>query len=177
MNLFDAFASAIDNPNQAASIDQLGSILGAAQQISGQNGIDPAMMQTVMSMVGGQLQSSLQEQNAANGPEYVQNLLGQLGGSNPNSGAIGALLSPQVQQQLATGIAQKTGLDANMILGLLPMLIPLAMRFIQGGAPTAAEAPANGVNPLLNMFLDKNNDGNLDLGDAMGLAAQFMQNR
>jgi hypothetical protein len=27
------------------------------------------------------------------------------------------------------------------------------------------------------MFLDKNHDGNLDLGDAMGVAAQFMQNR
>lgn len=178
MNLFDAFASAIDNPNQSASIDQLGSILGAAQQISGQNGIDPAMMQTVMSMVGGQLQSSLQAQNAANGPEHVQNLLSQISGGNPSSGAIGALLTPQIQQQLATGISQKTGLDANMILGLLPMLIPLAIQFLQGGAPAAqASAPASGSNPLLNMFLDKNNDGSLDLGDAMGLAAQFMQNR
>jgi hypothetical protein len=52
----------------------------------------------------------------------------------------------------------------------------LAMKFLQGGAP-AAQAQAAGGNSMLNMFLDKNNDGNVDLGDAMGLAMQYMQNR
>jgi hypothetical protein len=41
---------------------------------------------------------------------------------------------------------------------------------LQGGASQSG-------NPLLNMFLDKNHDGQLDMGDAMGLAMQFMQNR
>jgi hypothetical protein len=179
MDLFDAFMGAIDNPQQTASVDQLGGILNTVQQLGGQNGIDPSMMQTVMSMVGGQVQSSLQDQNSTMGPEHVQNLLGQFAGGSASSAAVSALLNPQMQQQLAGAISQKTGLDANMIIGLLPMLVPVAMQFLQGGAPAsvpAGAAPA-GSNPLLNMVLDQNHDGNLDLGDAMNVAAQFMQNR
>jgi hypothetical protein len=178
MDLFDAFMGAVANPQQSASVDQLGSILGTVQQLSGQHGIDPSMMQTVMSMVGGQVQSSLQDQHSTMGADHVQGLLGQFAGGSPSNGAVSALMTPQIQQQLASAIGQKTGLDPNMLLGLLPMLVPVAMQFLQGGAPVAAPtgAPASG-NALLNMFLDKNHDGNLDLGDAMGVAAQFMQNR
>jgi hypothetical protein len=179
MDLFDAFMGAIDNPQQSASVDQLGGLLGTVQQLSGQNGIDPSMMQTVMSMVGGQVQSSLQEQNSTMGPDHVQSLLNQFsGGGSASNAAVSTLLNPQMQQQLAGAISQKTGLDPNMLIGLLPMLVPVAMQFLQGGAPANANAgAAAGGNSLLNMFLDKNHDGNLDLGDAMGVAAQFMQNR
>jgi hypothetical protein len=178
MDLFDAFMGAVANPQQSASVDQLGSILGTVQQLSGQHGIDPGMMQTVMSMVGGQVQNSLQEQHSTMGADHVQGLLGQFAGGSPSSGAVSALMTPQIQQQLAGAIGQKTGLDPNMLLGLLPMLVPVAMQFLHAGAPTSAPAgAAAGGNPLLNMFLDKNHDGNLDLGDAMGVAAQFMQNR
>jgi hypothetical protein len=177
MDLFDAFMGAVANPQQAASVDQLGGLLGTVQQLSGQNGIDPAMMQTVMSMVGGQVQNSLQEQHSTMGADHVQNLVGQFAGGNASSGAVGALLNPQTQQQLAGAIGQKTGLDPNMLIGLLPMLVPVAMQFLNAGNNASAPAGAAAGNPLLNMFLDKNHDGNLDLGDAMGVAAQFMQNR
>jgi hypothetical protein len=177
MNLFDAFLGAVNDPQQQASLDQLGGLVGTMQQLSGQNGIDPAMMQTVMSMVGGQVQSSLQEQQSTMGVEHVAGLMSQLSGGNPSSAALGALMNPQTQQQLASQISQRTGLDGNMIMGLLPMLVPLAMQFLQGGAPAQAQPQAASGNQLLNMFLDKNNDGNVDLGDAMGLAMQYMQNR
>ncbi|MBE9030631.1 hypothetical protein IQ266_12905 [filamentous cyanobacterium LEGE 11480] len=181
MSLFDAFMGAIDNPEQAASVNQLGSIVGTVQQLSGQNGIDPAMMQTVMSMVGGQVRSSLQEQRSTQGEPHVQNLIGQLSGATASSSALSSLFSPQIQQQLAQAVAQKTGLDANMIVGLLPMLVPLAMNFLQGGSmggTQAAGAPqASAGNPLLNMFLDQDQDGDVDLGDAMNMASKFMQNR
>jgi Bacterial protein of unknown function (DUF937) len=178
MSLFDEFLGAVNNPGQQASVDQLGSLVGAVQQLSGQSGIDPGMMQTVMSMVGGQMQSSLQEQQSTMGADHVNSLVNQLGAGGTNNPAMGMLFPPQVQQQLAGQISQRTGLDSNMIMGLLPMLVPIAMQFLQGGAmQSSAAAPQSAGNPLLNMFLDKNNDGNLDLGDAMGLAAQFMQNR
>jgi hypothetical protein len=177
MDLFDAFMGAVANPQQSASVDQLGGLLGTVQQLSGQHGIDPGMMQTVMSMVGGQVQNSLQEQHSTMGADHVQGLLGQFAGGNPGSGAVASLMPPQVQQQLAGAIGQKTGLDPNMLIGLLPMLVPVAMQFLQAGNNANAPAGASAGNPLLNMFLDKNHDGNLDLGDAMGMAAQFMQNR
>jgi hypothetical protein len=178
MDLFDAFMGAVANPQQSASVDQLGGLLGTVQQLSGQHGIDPGMMQTVMSMVGGQVQNSLQEQHSTMGADHVQGLLNQFsGGGSASNAAVSTLLNPQMQQQLAGAISQKTGLDPNMLLGLLPMLVPVAMQFLQAGHNPQAPAGAAAGNPLLNMFLDKNHDGNLDLGDAMGLAAQFMQNR
>ncbi|NJN48577.1 MAG: DUF937 domain-containing protein [Alkalinema sp. RL_2_19] len=179
MSLFDAFLGAIDNPEQAASVDQLGNIVGTVQQISGQNGIDPAMMQTVMSMVGGQVRSSLQDQRSTQGEDHVQNLISQLSGTTASGAALGALFTPQMQQQVAGAISQKTGLDAGMIVALLPTLVPLAMQFLQGGAQGAAQTANSQANsnPLLTMFLDQDRDGDLDLGDAMNMAAKFMQNR
>jgi hypothetical protein len=180
MNLFDAFMGAVDNPNQAASVEQLGSIVGTVQQLSGQHGIDPAMMQTVMSMVGGQLRSSLQAQQTTMGPDHVQNLLSQLSAGNTSAGNVGSsalesLLTPQMQQELAATISQKTGLDSSMILNLLPMLVPIVLQFLQGGAQGNFQTSTN--NPLLSMFLDQDRDGDFDIGDAMNMAARFMQNQ
>ena len=173
MSLFDQILGAVNNPGQQGSMDQLGSLVNMAQQVSGQHGMDPAMTQTVMSMLGGAVQSGLQDHNDANGFEATQDLVQQLGSSataNPN--AIASLIPMDVQQQICGAIAQQTGLDAGMVQGMLPSLIPVAMQMLQGSA-----AQGGASNPLLNMFLDKNHDGNLDMGDAMGLAMQFMQNR
>jgi hypothetical protein len=178
MSLFDELLGAINNPQQQASVGDLGSLVGAVQQLSGQNGIDPGMMQTMLSLVGGQVRSSLQEQQATQGPEHVMGLVNQFSGMGANSGAVGALFTPQMQQELAGMISQRTGLDGNMVAGLLPTLVPIALQFLQGGAaaPSAPQQQAAG-NPLLNAFLDQNRDGGVDLGDAMGMAAQFLQNR
>lgn len=173
MSLFDQILGAVNNPDQQGSMNQLGNLVNMAQQVSGQYGMDPAMTKTVMSMVGGAVQSGLQNHQDANGLDATQGLVEQLGSSataDPN--AIASLIPMDVQQQICRAIAQRTGLDAGMIQSMLPSLIPVAMSMLQGGASQGGSG-----NPLLSTFLDKNNDGNLDMGDAMGLAMQFMQNR
>jgi len=173
MSLFDQILGAVNNPGQQGSMDQLGSLVNMAQQVSGQHGMDPAMTQTVMSMLGGAVQSGLQDHQDANGFDATQGLVQQLGSSSTaNPAAIASLIPMDVQQQICGAIAQQTGLDAGMVQDLLPSLIPIAMKMLQGGAVQGSSS-----NPLLNMFLDKNQDGNLDMGDAIGLAMQFMQNR
>jgi hypothetical protein len=171
MSLFDQILGAVNNPEQQGSMDQLGSLVNMAQQVSGQNGMDPAMMQTVMSMLGGTVQSGLQQHSESNGVDATQNLVQQLGASaTAHPEMIASFIPPEIQQQICGAIAQRTGLDAGLVQGMLPSLIPVAMNMLQGGASQSG-------NPLLNMFLDKNHDGQLDMGDAMGLAMQFMQNR
>lgn len=173
MSLFDQILGAVNNPDQQGSMNQLGSLVNMAQQVSSQYGMDPAVTQTVMSMVGGTVQSGLQNHQDANGLDATQDLVQQLGSSStadPN--AIASLIPRDVQQQICGAIAQRTGLDAGMVQSMLPSLIPIAMNMLQGGA-----AQGSSGNPLLSTFLDKNHDGNLDMGDAMGLAMQFMQNR
>ena len=176
MSLFDAILGAVNNPNQQASVDQLGNLVGMVQQVSGSHGMDAATTQSVMSMVGSAVQSGLQDHSQANGIDSTQNLVNQLSGGNASAGAIASLIPPDLQNQVSSTIASKTGLDAGMIQSMLPSLIPIVLGLLQSGAPQdGAQVPGN--NPLLNMFLDTNQDGNLDVGDAMGLAMKFMQNR
>jgi hypothetical protein len=185
MSFFDQILTAIADPNQPASADGLGSILGAVQQASSQHGVEPDMMQSVVSLLGGAVQSSLQDQQDAHGSDHVMGLLNQFSGGGSNTGAMNALFSPDMQQQVAGGISQKTGLDASVILGLLPMLLPVVLNLIQGGGQqggamgggmTAQSAAAAG-NPLLNAFLDRDHSGSVDLGDALNMASQYLQNR
>ena len=176
MSLFDAILGAVNNPNQQASVSQLGNLVRMVQQVSGENGMDAATTQSVMSMVGNAVQSGLQDHSQANGIDATQNLVDQLSGGNTSQSAIASLIPLDLQRQVSSAIAAQTGLDAGMIQSMLPSLIPVVLGMLQSGAPQNG-AQAAGSNPLLNMFLDGNHDGNLDVGDAMGLAMKFMQNR
>lgn len=172
MGLFDQILGAIDNPNQQGSANQLGNILNTVQQLSGNTGADPSTMQTVLSLVGGQVRSALQQQRATNGDEYAQTLVNQYGGTSPNPSAVSSLFSPGMQQQVASAISQRTGLDANMVMQMLPMLVPIVLNFLKTGSN-----PQNpqGGNPVLNTFLDADGDGDVDIADAMNMAGRYLR--
>lgn len=174
MSLFNQILSAVTNPQQQASPDQLGSILGTAQQLGNNHGIDPSTTQTVLSMVGGYVRSSLQEKRSTMGDGQVQSLVQQFGGLGNNPQAVQALFSPGQQQQVAEDVSQRTGLNAGTVQSMLPMLIPIVLNLLQSGTNTQNTQAGN---PVLNAFLDANQDGNVDIGDMMGLAGQFLSQR
>ena len=198
MGLFFDVLSAVNNPNQQASVGQLGSLVSSVQQLSSQTGMDPGTTQNVLSAVGQFIQPALQQQGAAMGGQQLSNLVGQVagagamgnlmgggqGGGNPLGGLMGqvaggggaaalqGLLPASMQQEMAQVVAQKTGLDPTMIQSMLPALIPVVMNLLHMGA-TKPGAPGGG-NPLLSAFLDGNRDGNTDLGDVMNFATRFI---
>ena len=171
MGLFDQILASVSDPNQQGSNDQMGSILNTVQQLGGQHGTDPSTMQTLVSVVGGYVRSSLQETRDSAGPDQAQAIVNQFSGTSHNPQAVSALLNPIMQQQVVQDLMQRTGLNPQTIESMLPVLIPLALNLLQGGNNT--QNPQAG-NPLLNTFLDSNHDGNVDLGDALGMASQFM---
>jgi Bacterial protein of unknown function (DUF937) len=172
MGLFDQILGAVTNPNQQGSLGQLGNIMNTVQQLSGSTGADPSTMQSVLSVVGGQVRSALQEKRATDGPEAVQSLVSEFAGTSANPLAVASLFSPQMQQQVAQIAAQRTGLDVGMIQQALPMLVPLVLNFLQSGAN--AQNPQAGGNPVLNTFLDADGDGDVDIADAMRMASRYM---
>ncbi len=180
MGLFDQVLGAISNPQQQASVDQLGSILGAVQQLSAGQGVDANSMQGVVSNVGGFVRTALQEKRASEGNAGVEALVNQFSGTRSNPAALQSLFSPQQQQQIAATVAQRTGLDPNLVRSLLPSVVPIVLKLLQTGAPasgsatTAQAAPGNSV---LNVFLDADGDGDVDMADTLSLAGRFMQNR
>jgi hypothetical protein len=172
MGLFEQIIGAVANPNQQGNIGQIGNIINTVQQLSNTTGADSGTMQTVFSIVGGQVRSALQQKRETDGNEAAEAVVNQFGGTSANYDAVASLFSPGMQQELAETVAQRTGLDANMIQQLLPMLVPVVLNVLKSGANT--QNPLGGGNPVLNSFLDADNDGDVDIADAMQMANRYM---
>ncbi|MEM7769513.1 MAG: DUF937 domain-containing protein [Cyanobacteria bacterium P01_E01_bin.6] len=178
MGLFDQVVGALSNPNQQASTDQLSGILNVATQLVGNQGSSSSgSTQALMSVVGQYVRSSLQETSQTQGRSQVASLVEQFAGTNPNTAALQAVLSPQKQQQLVNAASQRTGLDASMIQSMLPVLVPLALNFLKTGASSGgtSQATASSNNSVLDAFLDSDGDGDVDLGDALSMAGRFLR--
>lgn len=168
MGLFFDVLSAINNPNQQGSVDQLGAIVNGIQQLA--PGVDASTTQTALSALTGVLRSTLKQHATTGGAGALENILGQFTGG-AGLGALPSLLSsPQLQQQIAQVVAQKTGLNAGTVQSLLPGLITAALGFLKIGDAK----PGTGTsNTVLNAFLDSDRDGSVDLGDALKFATRF----
>ncbi|MBD1869790.1 DUF937 domain-containing protein [Cyanobacteria bacterium FACHB-471] len=178
MGLFDQIVSAIDNPNQQANPSQLGSIINTVQQLSNNQGVDSSQTQTLLSTVGGYVRSALQQQQAAGGRSNAEAIVNQYSGTSPNAAAVQALFSPAQQQQVAQAISQKTGINAETILAMLPTLIPIVLQLLQSGAnKQGSQASGGGSNSVLSTFLDSDGDRDVDIGDAISLASRFLNRR
>jgi Bacterial protein of unknown function (DUF937) len=172
MGLFDQILGAVANPNQQGNIDQLGSIINTVQQLAGSTGADSNAMQTVLSLVGGQVRTALQEKRETEGPEAVQALVNQFAGDSNNPEAVNSLFSPAMLQQVVQLVSSRTGFDAGTIQQMLPSLVPMVLGVLNSGA--SAQNPQSGSNPVLNSFLDSDGDGDTDIADAMRMASKFM---
>jgi hypothetical protein len=171
MGLFDQIAGAINNPNLQASVGQLGEILGSVQEAGSTQGIDASSTQALVSALGGHVRSALQEKQASEGIGGVQDLINQFGGTGFNPQAVLALFSPEQQQQVSQTVSGVTGIDASMVQAMLPTLIPSVLNLLKMGS---AQGETSGQNSILSGFLDADGDGDVDLGDAMGMAGRFM---
>lgn len=172
MGLFEQIIGAVANPNQQGNIGQIGNIINTVQQLSNSTGADSSTMQSVFSIIGGQVRSALQQKRDTDGNEAAEAVVNQFGGTSPNPSAVASLFSPGMQQQIAETVAQRTGLDANMIQGLLPLAVPIVLNVLKSGAN--AQNSQGGGNSVLNSFLDADNDGDVDIADAMQMANRYM---
>jgi hypothetical protein len=171
MGLFDQVVSALNNPNQEASSDQLGSILGVVRQLSGSQRLDSASTQTLLSVVGQHVRGALNEKRQVGGQGLAESLVTQFSGTQANPDAVANLLSPQEQTATVQDAANKTGIDPKTIQSLLPLLIPVVLKFLQQGNTKQTGA---GRNSVLSTFLDSDGDGDTDIGDAMSIAGRFL---
>ncbi|MEG3940157.1 MULTISPECIES: hypothetical protein [unclassified Microcoleus] len=176
MGLFDQILNAIDNPNQQASSNQLGNIIGAVEQLSGNQGVDAGTTQLAMSVLGGYVRSALQDVRSQSGEAQAQQLVNQFSGTNPNPQAVQSLFGAGQLTQIIADIAQRTGLNNTTVQAMIPVLVPILLNLLQTGG-NAQNNPAQGQNPVLNTFLDADGDGDVDITDAMSMASRFLNQR
>ena len=170
MGIFDQVMGAIQDPNREASIGQLGQIVSMAQQVAQASNANSSTTQQAASVVGSFVQSALKEKQQTQGMDAVLDLVKQ--GTTDGAGVLPKLFSPDQQSAIATTVAEKTGLDPDQVIAMLPMVIPIVMKFLnQGAAKTGTQAQGN---PLVTAFLDGDGDGDVDMGDVLKMAGRFM---
>jgi hypothetical protein len=172
VNLSSLIMGAVQNPGQQAQAGQMGNLFGMVQQLSQQAGTNPDTMQTLMSTVGQHVRGALQQKRQAVGPEQAEAIVDQHAGTQPDPQVVDQLFSPQETDRITQEASQRTGLNGDMVRNLLPVVVPLILRMLQGGRSTQG-----GGNPLLSSFLDADRDGDMDVGDAVRMAATFFGNR
>ena len=173
MGLFNQILQAVNNPNQQASLGELGNILSTIQQTGSIYGADPAKSQMLLSTVSGYVRSALQEKQSTEGPDMVKNLVNQFSGTSANPQAVFALFSQTKLAEMVPEIAQKSGLNAATIQAMLPVVVPALLSMLKAGAST--DNPQAAANPVLNAFLDADGDGKIDMTDVMNLAGKFLK--
>lgn len=173
MGLFDQIVSAINNPNQQASPDQLGGILQAVEQLSRGQGTSPATTQTALSVVSSYVRSALQQKQTSG--DQAEQIVNRYSGTTPNPQAVQDLFTPDQQQRVIQDTATRTGLSNSAIQAMLPLLVPIVLNLLQSGASN--QSSGRGTNSVLNAFLDSDRDGAVDLKDVMGLASQYLGQR
>jgi hypothetical protein len=171
MSLFQSVLDSIENPNHAGTQQDLQGLANLAQQIpsgqpAGQN------IQPILGVLGSHLQDALNRQQQTDGPAAAQQTVTDL--SQPGVGVqdLQGLFGQSGMSNLIAEIAQRTGLNSQVIMAFLPMLIPVVMKLLAAGNhQTDAQAP----NPVLNNFLGSNQNGGALLTEAFQLASQFLR--
>ena len=171
MSFFQTILDSIENPNHAGSQQDLSGLLNVAQALplgqAGQQNLQP-----ILGVLGAHLQDVLNQQQQNSGQAAVQQTVTNL--SQPGVGVqqVQNLFGQERFNGLIDEISQRTGLNSQLVLGLLPMLIPVLMKLLAtGNHQSDPQAP----NPVLDNFLGSSQNGGALLTEAFQLASRFLQ--
>jgi hypothetical protein len=169
MSLFFDVLSSINNPNQNGSVEQLAAVAQGIQKVSAQHNVPASSMASVMSALGPALGTVLKDKGASG--NLLQGAISQIASGNTSASQLQSIITPQMQQQIAQAVSQKSGMSGNVVQAMLPMLLPVVMNLFNMGSNRPGTA---GMNPLLNAFLS-GKAGSGDLGHVMKFANRFLQ--
>jgi hypothetical protein len=171
MSLFQTVLESIENPNHAGSQQDLHGLLNLATLLPELGGAQQ-QVKPILGVLGSHLQDALNEQQQNSGQAAVQQTVSNL--SQPGAGLqeIVNLFGQERFDGLIGEIAQRTGLDSQLILQFLPALIPVVMKILATGTH---QTDPQAENPVLNNFLGSNQNGGTLLTEAFQLASQFLR--
>ena len=98
-------------------------------------------------------------------------MLSQFGGTQASPQVLSALFSSSQLQSMIAQISNRTGLNAQTIQSMLPILVPLVLNLLRTGNN---KSNVQGSNPVLNSFLDSDGDGDVDISDMITMASRHL---
>ncbi len=168
MGLFEQILGAIDNPEQEASTDKVGNILDTVQQLSGAYQTNPGAVTSAMSLVGNYVKGSLQQKREVEGEQQVTELINNFAGTQASNQIVKMLFTTPQMEQLLTEVENRTGINQQTIMAMLPTLVPLVLNVLKMGNKMGLTS-----NPILTRFLDADGDGDVDMADFMQMASRY----
>jgi hypothetical protein len=139
---------------------------GLARNASTQGGLDSLLG----ALTGGNHQRYLEDPSILNQPDAIDD----------GNGILAHILgSKDVSRQVAQQTSQRTGIGADILKKMLPMVATLAMGALsrqKANAQAAAPSPSptDGLTGMLGQFLDANKDGSI-ADDVLGMASKFFR--
>jgi len=170
MSLFQAIVDSIANPQHAGSNSDLQGLLNLAELIPGVQDTEQHV-KPILDVLGPHLQDVLANQQQTQGQAAAQQTVTNL--SQPGVGVqeLQNLFGADRFNSIIGEIAGRTGLDQQVILGALPIVIPIIMKLLASGTN---QSNPQAQNPVLSSFLAGQNGGAL-LTEALSLASQFVK--
>jgi hypothetical protein len=183
MNILDT----ILNANEGAAVQQLGSQfgLGADQTSSALSTLVPALaagFQRNMQSPDG-LNSLLGALAGGSHDQYLANpqALGNTSAVDEGNGILGHVFgNKDVSRQVASRAAMQTGLSADLMKQMLPIVATMMMGAFARQSGTASAAPGSapmtggGLASMLGPLLDRNRDGSI-VDDVTGMLGGFFR--
>jgi hypothetical protein len=155
----------IDETQASSALSNLLPALGKG--LAG-NASQPGGLESLMgALAGGQHQRYLEDPSMLNSQDSV----------NDGNGILGHILgSKDASQLVAQQAAEKTGIGADILKKMLPMVATLAMGTLsrQTAAVSQNASPGAGLTGLLGQFLDSDKDGSI-ADDVLGMASRFFK--
>lgn len=171
MSLFNQVLNALNDPKEDATPGQMAVLLDTVRQVSNSYGTNPSTVQSILSIVGNHARSALQQKRTSQGQQQAEEVVDRYSGVYPNPQSVNALFSGSQVQAIVQEVANRTGMNAQTIQSMLPILVPLVLNFLKTGSRSQAN---QGGNPVLSAFLDADNDGDVDIADAIALAGRHL---
>jgi hypothetical protein len=171
MSLFQSILDSVENPNHAGSQQDLQGLANLAQLLPPGQGA-PQNVQPILGVLGSHIQDALNRQQQTAGPAAAQQTVTDLAQPGVGVQDLEGLFGQSGLNSLIQEIAQRTGLNSQVIMTFLPMLIPVVMKLLAAGThQTDPQAP----NPVLNGFLGSNQNGGALLSELFQLTSQFLR--
>jgi hypothetical protein len=159
----------LDESQAASAISNLVPALGQglARNASTQGGLESLLG----ALSGGQHQRYLEDPSVLNQEDSINDgnsILGHIFGSK------------DVSRQVAQQASLKTGIGADVLKKMLPMVAALAMGALGNQSTSGFQKAASGgstgggLTDLLGQFLDTNRDGSV-VDDLLGMASKFLK--